>query len=282
MKLWRRVESVKIITFNINGIRARPHQLKALTAHHDPDIVGLQESKVADEAFPRESVETLGYIPHYFGQKSHYGVALMSRQKPLEVGKGFPGEGDGEEVQRRLITARYALPDGQELTLINGYFPQGESREHPIKFPAKRKFYADLTALVRGNFTPDQNLVILGDMNVAPLDPDIGIGPDNAKRWLRTGKCSFLPEERGWLATLTDWGLYDALRVIHPQANDRFSWFDYRSRGFERKPKRGLRIDLILITAPLRARLADAGIDYEIRGMPKPSDHCPVWASFDL
>jgi len=271
---------LKIVSFNVNGIRARPHQLGALKEQHDPDIVGLQESKVADEAFPLETIQDLGYVTHYFGQKSHYGVALMSKQEPLEVTKGLPE--DGEDAQRRLITGRFALASGGEITVINGYFPQGESRSHPVKFPAKRKFYADLTASVRERFTPDQNLVILGDMNVAPLDLDIGIGADNAKRWLRTGKCSFLPEEREWLETLTTWGLFDAYRTIHPTVDDRFSWFDYRSRGFERDPKHGLRIDLVLITAPLRERLVDAGIDYEIRGMQKPSDHCPVWISLDL
>jgi len=269
---------MKIVTFNINGIRARHHQLEALKVCHDPDIIGLQESKVADDAFPREAVEALGYIPHYLGQKSHYGVALLSKQAPLEITKGLPD--DDADTQRRFIMGRYALPDGRDLTIINSYFPQGENRDHPIKFPAKQKFYADLTAFVRAGFTPNQDLVILGDMNVAPLDLDIGIGPDNAKRWLRTGKCSFLPEEREWLMTLTDWGLHDAYHALHPQAADRFSWFDYRSRGFERDPKRGLRVDLILVTAPLRKRLVDVGIDYAIRGMGKPSDHCPVWASF--
>lgn len=271
---------MKIVSFNVNGIRARPHQLEALKARQDPDIVGLQECKVADDTFPLEMVEELGYVTHFFGQKSHYGVALMSKQPPLEVIKGFPE--DSENAQRRLITGRYPLPDGGEITVINGYFPQGESRTHPVKFPGKEKFYADLTAFVRTRFTPNQNLVILGDMNVAPLDLDIGIGPNNAKRWLRTGKCSFLPEEREWLATLTDWGLFDAYRTLHPQVDDRFSWFDYRSKGFDREPKHGLRIDLMLVTAPLRERLVDAGIDYDIRGMLKPSDHCPVWASFDL
>jgi len=271
---------VKIVSFNVNGIRARPHQLEALAARHDPDIVGLQESKVADDAFPLETVQALGYVTHFFGQKSHYGVALMSKQTPLEVTKGLPG--DDADAQRRVITGHYALPDGGGLTVINGYFPQGESRSHPVKFPAKQKFYADLTDFVRTSFSADQRLVVLGDMNVAPLDLDIGIGAENAKRWLRTGKCSFLPEEREWLATLTDWGLFDAYRVIHPQVDNCFSWFDYRSRGFERDPKHGLRIDLVLVTAPLRERLVDAGIDYDVRGMQKPSDHCPVWARFDL
>jgi exodeoxyribonuclease-3 len=271
---------LKIVSFNINGIRARPHQLEAIKARHDPDILGLQECKVVDEEFPREAVEALGLVPEVFGQKGHYGVALLSRAAPLAVTRGLPA--DPPDAQRRLITGRYALPGSSEVTVINGYFPQGEGRGHPVKFPAKERFYADLTAWLRSSFAPDQNLVLVGDMNVAPLDLDIGIGEDNAKRWLREGKCSFLPEERAWMQTLMDWGLYDAYRQVHLQANDRFSWFDYRSKGFDREPRRGLRIDLMLITAPLRERLADAGIDYETRAMERPSDHCPVWASFDL
>jgi exodeoxyribonuclease-3 len=163
------------------------------------------------------------------------------------------------------------------LTVVNGYFPQGESRDHPVKFPGKRRFYADLTDYLRRGFSPREPLVVMGDMNVAPADADVGIGDDNARRWLRSGKCSFLPEEREWLAALMDWGLSDAYRVLHPDDDACFSWFDYRSRGFERDPKRGLRIDLILITAPLRERLRGAGIDYEIRALERPSDHCPVW-----
>jgi len=271
---------LKIVSFNVNGIRARPHQIEALQASQDPDIVGIQESKVADDQFPLDWARGLGYATHFHGQKSHYGVALLSKVEPLEVVKGLPG--DAEDAQRRLITGRFALPGGGEISVINGYFPQGEGRDHPVKFPGKRKFYADLLDYLRQSFTPDQNLVVIGDMNVAPLDLDIGIGADNAKRWLRTGKCSFLPEERDWFQALADWGLIDAYRALNPESADRFSWFDYRSRGFDRDPKHGLRIDHLLVTAPLRERLLDVGIDYEIRGMEKPSDHCPVWASFDL
>ncbi|NCA71602.1 MAG: exodeoxyribonuclease III [Sphingobacteriia bacterium] len=268
----------KIITFNINGIRARPHQLEAIQSAHAPDILALQECKVADDSFPLEMTQGLGYISHFHGQKSHYGVALLSKVEPVAVVKGLPG--DDPQAQRRLITGRYVLPGGTELSVINGYFPQGESRAHPTKFPDKRRFYEGLLDYLRAHFSPDQNVVVLGDMNVAPLDLDIGIGADNAKRWLRTGKCSFLPEERGWLEALTGWGLHDAFRTIHPRVDDRFSWFDYRSHGFERDPRHGLRIDHLLVTAPLRERLLDADIDYAIRGMERPSDHCPVWARF--
>jgi len=166
--------------------------------------------------------------------------------------------------------------------VINGYFPQGENRDHPVKFPAKRKFYAELTEWLNRDFSPDLNLAVIGDMNIAPTDKDIGIGPDNMKRWLRTGKCSFLPEEREWLEKLMAWGLHDTFREKYPEVDDRFSWFDYRSRGFERDPKRGLRIDLILGSDSLNAKVMDAGIAYDIRAMEKPSDHCPVWVEVDL
>lgn len=266
---------VRIITFNINGIRARPHQLEALQATYAPDIIGLQETKVQDVEFPRKQIEALGYQVAFFGQKSHYGVALLSRQPPQQVSCGLPQ--DAPDAQRRLIAASYEFADIGSLRVLNGYFPQGESREHPVKFPDKSKFYTGLSGLLNAQHSPDEPLVVLGDMNVAPLDADIGIGADNAKRWLRTGKCSFLPEEREWLKTIMDWGLVDAYRIHYPHCCDRFSWFDYRSRGFERDPKRGLRIDLVLVSRPLGEHVVDAGIAYDIRAMDKPSDHCPVW-----
>ncbi|MGB5831635.1 MAG: exodeoxyribonuclease III [Thiohalocapsa sp.] len=269
----------KLVSFNTNGIRSRPHQLDALKTRHDPDVIGIQESKVADDAFPIGMIEDMGYVPSFHGQKGHYGVALLSKEPPRTLVKGFPT--DEIDAQRRAITGVFGLPDGQELTVINGYFPQGECRDHPTKFPGKRRFYADLALYLRQQFRPDQPLVLMGDMNVAPSDADVGIGADNAKRWLKSGKCCFLPEERDWLKTITDWGLFDAYRVLHPHVDDRFSWFDYRSRGFEREPKRGLRIDFILVTAPVRERLRDAGIDYDIRGLEKPSDHCPVWIDIE-
>ncbi len=266
---------MKIVSFNINGLRARLHQLAALIEKHRPDVIGLQETKVADEQFPEAEVRQLGYHVHYHGQKGHYGVALLSREEPLELHKGFPD--DDEQAQRRFIYGTYRDARGEPVTIMNGYFPQGESREHPVKFPAKERFYADLQRLLHNRFQAQQPLVLMGDINISPQDCDIGIGEENRKRWLRSGKCSFLPEERQWLATLQDWGLIDSFRQLNPEVSDRFSWFDYRSRGFEDEPKRGLRIDVILASNALQDRLKDAGIDYELRGMEKPSDHAPIW-----
>ena len=271
---------MKIMSFNVNGLRARLLQLAAVVEKHQPDILGLQETKVHDSEFPLEAISELGYQVVYHGQKTHYGVAILSKIEPLEVAKGFPGE--DEKHQRRCLITRFPLADGRSLRLINGYFPQGENRDHPEKFPNKREFYANLQHWLATQASPDELLVVLGDMNISPEDSDVGIGEENAKRWLRTGKCSFLPEEREWLEQVKGWGLIDSFRRQHPEVTDRFSWFDYRSRGFEQDPKRGLRIDLILATSPLMASCTGTGIDYELRGMEKSSDHCPIWAEFDL
>ncbi len=271
---------MKAISFNVNSIRSRLHQLSAVIEKHQPDIIALQETKVQDGDFPRDDVRALGYSALWFGQKTHYGVAILSRNKPTDIQYGF--DSADASAQRRLLAASYPLANGQVLRVINGYFPQGESRDHPVKFPGKARFYEDLHAYLRSCEDPEGLLLVAGDMNIAPSDADIGIGEDNAKRWLRTGKCSFLPEEREWLHRLLDWGLVDTFRICHPERKDLFSWFDYRSRGFEANPPRGLRIDLILASAALARRCIGAGIDYDIRSMEKPSDHASIWAEFDL
>ncbi|MFO6063000.1 exodeoxyribonuclease III, partial [Pseudomonas aeruginosa] len=157
---------MKIVSFNINGLRARPHQLAALIERHQPDVIGLQETKVADDQFPQAEIEALGYHVHYHGQKGHYGVALLSRQAPLELHRGFPS--DGEESQRRFIWGTFSDAQGNPITVMNGYFPQGENREHPTKFPAKQRFYADLQSLLENSFKPEQALVVMGDINISP------------------------------------------------------------------------------------------------------------------
>jgi exodeoxyribonuclease-3 len=265
---------MKAISFNVNSIRMRIHQLEAVIAKHNPDFIGLQETKVNDPDFPLEMIKNMGYMVEYFGQKTHYGVALLSKYPFKKVIKGFTG--DDEISQRRFIGGVFDTPLG-EITLLNGYFPQGESRDHAIKFPAKRRFYADLIDYLKSNESPDKQLIVMGDMNISHQDIDIGIGEVNRKRWLRTGKCSFLPEEREWLNELLAWGLKDSFREHSPETCDLFSWFDYRSGGFEDEPKRGLRIDLILMTQSLLDKCTASGIDYDIRAMEKPSDHCPVW-----
>ncbi len=212
------------VSFNVNSIRTRLHQLEAVIDSLNPDFIGLQETKVTDEEFPEDAIRELGYHVHFHGQKTHYGVALLSRQAPDSVQKGYPW--DGEDSQRRLITGHFTV-NGRKLTVINGYFPQGESRDHPVKFPAKEKFYADLMRYLDDLKAANGEIVVMGDMNISPTDQDIGIGADNAKRWLRTGKCSFLPEEREWLGQVESRGFTDVFRHLHPEESDTFSSVSY-------------------------------------------------------
>lgn len=268
---------MKIISFNINGIRARLHQLQALIDKHHPDIIGLQEIKVNNDMFPIADVEAMGYKVYFHGQKGHYGVAMMCKNEPIEVQYGFPS--DGDDAQRRMIMLSYPMPNGETVRVLNGYFPQGENQAHETKYPAKRKFYQDLSTYLTQYHSPQDNVIVMGDVNISHTDLDIGIGEVNRKRWLQTGKCSFLPQEREWLNTLVSWGFSDSFRTLYPESNEHFSWFDYRSKGFV--DNRGLRIDLILATPSMHTKLADAGIDYELRGIEKPSDHAPIWAVYD-
>ena len=266
----------RVVSFNVNGLRSRLHQLEAVIALHSPDIIGLQETKVSDQEFPHEAIRKLGYEVCFHGQKGHYGVALLSKSPAITVTRGFPLDSEGS--QRRMIHGEY-LVNGQTLHVINGYFPQGESRIHPTKFPAKEKFYADLWSYLKLNFKTEDALIVMGDMNVAPQDIDVGIAPDNAKRWLKTGKCSFQPEEREWLKTLMDWGFKDTFRELHPTREERYSWFDYRSKGFP--DNRGLRIDVVLATPELAKTCVESDVDYGLRGIEKPSDHAPIWSTFE-
>ncbi|UDG79426.1 Exodeoxyribonuclease III [Candidatus Ecksteinia adelgidicola] len=268
---------MKIISFNVNGLRARFHQLAAIIDQHQPDIIGLQETKVHDDMFPLKEINKYGYYVCYHGQKGHFGVALLSKIPFLSINRGF--ETDEESAQRRIIMVNINTSHGQ-LTVINAYFPQGDNRYHQTKFPVKARFYQDLKIYLKKYLSKFMLVLVMGDMNVSHTDFDIGIGEKNKKKWLYKGKCSFLPEERTWLNHLFNWGLIDIYRYHHPFQKERFSWFDYRSQGFIEN--RGLRIDLLLTSMPLAKLCFSSGIDYNIRSMERPSDHAPVWAEFKL
>ena len=164
---------------------------------------------------------------------------------------------------------------------MNGYFPQGENRSHETKFPKKIKFYDDLKNHIKNLKKKEENLIVMGDFNVAPTDLDVGIGEQNAKRWLRDGKTAFLPEEIEMWNSIKDLGFFDSWREQNPEESSIYSWFDYRSRMFDDSPKRGLRIDHIMISQNLMPSMKNTGIDYDARGMEKPSDHCPIWITLN-
>ncbi|SFC63744.1 exodeoxyribonuclease III [Pseudoalteromonas denitrificans] len=267
---------MKIISFNINGLRARLHQLQAIIDKHQPDIIGLQEIKVHNDAFPIEDVEAMGYHVYFHGQKAHYGVAMLCKKEADSVQMGFPT--DDDDAQKRMVMVTTTNDAGDKVTVLNGYFPQGDNISHETKYPYKRQFYTDLMGYLDEHHDNEENIIVMGDINISPTDLDIGIGETNAKRWLKTGKCSFQPEERQWLSTLMDWGFKDTFREQFPDVADKYSWFDYRSKGFV--DNRGLRIDVILATESLAKTCIDTGIDYELRAIEKPSDHAPIWSEF--
>jgi len=270
---------MKIISFNINSIRARPHQLIHLRDTLDPDVIGLQETKVNDPDFPLDVIEEIGYHPEYWGQKGHYGVAILSKEKPIKTVKGF--KKDTLEDQKRFIECTFTTKDS-EITIMNGYFPQGENINHETKFPKKIKYYDDLKKHIKELQKTTENLIVMGDFNVAPEDTDIGIGAENVKRWLRDGKTSFQPQEREMWNSIKNLGFTDSWRKENPDESSIYSWFDYRSRMFDDNPKRGLRIDHIMVSNNLTHAISGTGIDYDARAMEKPSDHCPVWVDLDI
>ena len=265
---------MKIVSFNINSIRARPHQIEHLRDTIDPDVIGLQETKVDDPEFPIEVINELGYHAEFWGQKGHYGVAILSKEKPVNTVKGFIN--DSDEDQKRFIQSKFTYGKS-EIIVMNGYFPQGENINHETKFPKKIKFYNDLKDHIIDLKKTTSNLIVMGDFNVSPEDIDIGIGENNAKRWLREGKTSFQPQEREMWNSIKDLGFIDSWRELFPNESSIYSWFDYRSRMFDQNPKRGLRIDHILLSDNLKKSINNVGIDYDARSMEKPSDHCPVW-----
>ena len=263
------------MSLNINSVRARMETIIPFLKKHQPDIVGLQEIKVENHSFPCKEFEQLGYHLYLNGQKSYHGVATLLKEPALKIDYEFSGQ---KEQKRMIITT-----SKNGIVVCNGYFPQGENRNHPQKFPYKMNFYKEFLEYLSSNFDLAQDkLLVMGDLNIAPSDQDIGIGEANRLRWLQTGKCSFLPEERQEIAKLKKMGFYDTFRELYPATNNRFSWFDYRSRGFEDEPQRGLRIDHIWVTKPLLEFCQDARIDYTLRASNRPSDHCAIFADFKL
>tara|TARA_B000000475_G_scaffold261596_1_gene246391 strand:+ start:254 stop:1066 length:813 start_codon:yes stop_codon:yes gene_type:complete len=266
---------IRIICFNINGLRARPHQLQALKEKYDPDVIALQEIKVSDEDFPEQIPTELGFNYYNYGQKGFHGVAIFSKQAPINIIKGL--EGAEDEAQKRYIQCDYSTNTGP-LSICNSYFPQGENRKHPDKFPYKDRYYKRITNHIKNLNT---NVVLTGDFNIAPDRNDIGMNEDGIKRWLSQGHTAFLPEEIEWYKKLTDLGLVDIWRERNPDST-KCSWFDYRSRGFDQDPKRGLRIDHFLLSKNVQEKYMNSEIDHELRAMEKPSDHCPVVLDLDI
>jgi len=255
---------MKIVTWNVNSIRTRLERALACLERHQPDVLCLQEIKCQDEIFPREPFEALGYHVETHGQKTYNGVALISRAPAEDVVRGLPG--DGPDAQARLIAATF-----EGVRVIDVYVPNGSSVESE-KFPYKLGWLEQLQAMIAETYAPDDPVLLLGDFNIAPDERDL-YAPEVFR-----GQVHFHPKEHEALARLSDWGFEDLFRTHHQEAGF-YSWWDYRQLGFPMN--KGLRIDLLLGTAPVVARCTACDIDRDERKGKKPSDHAPVIAVLD-
>jgi exodeoxyribonuclease-3 len=258
-----RARTVRIATWNVNGLRARVDFVLLWLRDRRPDVVGLQELKLTDEQFPHEVFADAGYQATVYGQKAWNGVAVLARSKPGPAECGLPGH---ESMGARLIRTEVC-----ELDFATVYVPNGKSTEHE-DFPRKLAWLDSLIDWVGQRKETDRPLVLCGDFNVCP-------GPlDSWNEDLLAGSIFHTAEERARFRRLLDRGLFDLFREREPETQA-FSWWDYRGGAFHRK--QGLRIDFLLASDAVRGRVREVWIDRDYRkkhdGLT-PSDHAPVIA----
>jgi exodeoxyribonuclease-3 len=254
---------MRIATWNVNSIRVRLETVRDWMAKVRPDVLCLQEIKVTDAQFPASAFEELGCQIAVSGEKTYNGVAIISRKEISSVRIGFPDYDAGG--QRRLIAATVG-----GIRIVNAYIPNGYQPDSP-KFAYKLEFIRELRSYLENLHTPVEPLVLVGDFNIAPEARDV-YDPE-----VMDGQIGYHPAERAALAELKGWGFDDVFRRHHEKAG-LFSWWDYRAGAFRRNM--GLRIDHIWATACLAELSTECGMDRELRALPQPSDHVPVWASF--
>ena len=254
---------MKIATWNVNSLKVRlPHVLDWLAAT-GTDVLALQETKLTDENFPSADIEAAGYHAVFCGQKTYNGVALLSREAPVEVVLDPPELAD---EGKRVITGTYGGVRVIDVYVVNGQEVGSE------KYARKLDWLRRLHRYVAEELAGHPQLVLLGDFNIAPADADV----HDPVAWHEKILCS--TPEREALRGLLGLGLHDAFRLFE-QAPGSFSWWDYRAAGFRRNL--GLRIDLILASETLRARCRGCHIDVAPRRLERPSDHTPVVVELD-
>jgi len=257
--------SFVVATWNVNSVRARMHLLLPWLEQKAPDVVCLQETKAQDVDFPAGAIEKAGYRVAFRGEKSYNGVAILSREPIENVGFGFDDGGPADEA--RLIVAEV-----KGITILNTYVPQGREIDHPM-YAYKLEWFGRVRDLLETRFDPEQPLLWVGDLNVAPTEIDVW----DPKRLL--GHVCFNPEVTARLEHVRSWGLIDLFRKHVPEAGH-YTYYDYRTRAGVDDGK-GWRIDHLLATAPLAERSTDAWVDLMPRQAVRPSDHAPALVAFD-
>lgn len=255
---------MKIATWNVNSLRVRLEHVIEWLQRVQPDVLGLQETKLVDDKFPTAEIEAIGYRCAFSGQPTYNGVAVLSRL-PIE---NITTELDGfEDPQRRVLGAQIG-----PLRLLNLYVPNGQSVDSD-KYLYKLDWLAALRAQLDSERDKHEYTAIVGDFNIAPEDGDV----HDPANW--EGKVLCSPKERAALGEILALGFKDTYRLFD-QPEKSFTWWDYRAAAFRRNM--GMRIDLVLASNALSQRCIGASIDTAPRKLERPSDHTPVFAEFDL
>jgi exodeoxyribonuclease-3 len=252
---------VKLVTWNVNSLKARLPRVLEFLEQHRPDVVLLQETKTEDAAFPEDELRAAGYHSAHHSAGRWAGVAILATEPPADTVVGLPGEAAEDE-------ARFIEATVQGLRVASVYVPNGRAIDSP-SFGDKLQF---LDAM-RTRFALGGLDVVAGDFNVARHDIDV-YDPEAF-----IGSTHVTTEERSRLEALLAAGFEDAYRRLHP-GEAGFTWWDYRAGHFHKKL--GLRIDYVLVREALAAGVTECGIDRNYRKGQKPSDHAPLLASIDL
>lgn len=258
-------KQIKVSCWNVNSIRARMPVFEEYIKENSPDILLLQEIKCEDHNFPADAIEYLGYNIVLNGQKTFNGVAILSKSH-IEVNtKNFDGNPD--ETQ-----ARYIEGFSSGITFASAYIPNGQEIGSD-KFSYKLAFLENLKNYLASKVDNDEAFIIAGDFNVAPFAIDI-FDPKNLD-----GTVCFHASERKLLREIINLGFIDLYRIFNPTKQE-FTWWDYRSKGYEKH--QGYRIDFILGNAKAADICASFNIAEHIRGKEKTSDHAPIEAVFSV
>jgi exodeoxyribonuclease III len=257
---------LRIASYNINRINSRLPVLTRWLSDFRPDVVGLQELKCTDEAFPIEAIQALGYSAIWRGQNRWNGVALLSRVgEPVETRRSLPD--DPDPAQSRYIEAAIC-----GILVGNMYAPNGNPMPGP-KFDYKLAWLDALIAHAKDLLGSQVPTILIGDYNVIPTDRDVY----KPERWLKDAL--FAPQARERYRELVDQGWTDAIRTLHP--HDRiYTFWHYWRNSFERDA--GIRIDHLLLSPQLAVGLKAAGVDRSPRSWEKTSDHGPAWVEIEF
>jgi len=253
---------VKIVTYNVNGIKARLPRLIEYLTEQRPDVVCLQELKSADDTLPVGEIEAAGYGAVWHGQKGFNGVAILARgTTPVERQKGLGGEPEDDH-------SRYIEAEIDGLIVASIYLPNGNPVPGP-KFDYKLRWIDRLRTRARELLAEERPVVLAGDYNVIPNDDDTFSVSAMASDALMQ------PESRAGFRALVAQGWTDALRTRHPRGGV-WTFWDYQAGAWQRDA--GFRIDHLLLSPQAADRLVDAGVDKAYRAREKASDHAPTWA----